>query len=149
MRRGMALVMVLAAVLAIVGCGSSEDDTLSKQEFNEQLKEVCVQGREERRTLLKNLAKEYYEERAVAPTDSYQAKNLLKLMAIVQDTTHEIVDIGLPEGEEKKVEDWIQMREEAAAKVEASPLGTRDNLQAIFEQTAAAGQALGVGSCDL
>jgi hypothetical protein len=148
-RRAMVLVVLLVSLLVVAGCGGSDDETLTKQEFTEQLKEVCVQGREERRTLLKNLAKEYYEERAVAPTDSYQAKNLLKLMAIVQDTTHEIVDIGLPEGEEEKVEDWIRMREEAAAKVEASPLGTRDNLQAIFEQTAEGGQALGVGSCDL
>ena len=141
--------MVVAAALAIAGCGGSDDDTLSKQEFTQQLKEVCAEGREERRTLLKNLAKEYYEERAVAPTDSYQAKNLLKLMAIVQDTTGEIADIGLPEGDEKKVEDWIRMREEAAAKVEASPLGTRDNIQAIFEETTVGSRALGVGSCDL
>jgi hypothetical protein len=122
---------------------------VSKQEFTEQLKEVCENGREARRVLLKNLAKEYYEERAARPTDSYQAGNLRKLMAIVQDTTAEIADIGLPEGEEKKVEDWIRMREEAAAKVEASPLGTRDNLQAIFENSYATSRTFGVGSCDL
>lgn len=122
---------------------------MSKQEFTKQLKEVCENGREARRLLLKNLAKEYYEERAARPTDEYQAGNIRKLMDIVQNTTAEIADIGLPEGEEKKVEDWIRTREEAAGKVEASPLGTRDNLQAIFERSYAGSQALGVGSCDL
>jgi hypothetical protein len=137
-------------VLAFAGCGGGGgDSTLSKQEFTKELKEVCENGREARRVLLKELAKEYYEERAHAPTDAYQAGNILKLVAIIQGTTDEIAAIGLPEGEEKKVEEWIRGREEAAAKVEASPLGTRDNLQAIFEGSYAASRALGVGSCDL
>jgi hypothetical protein len=144
------LIAVPALLLALAGCGGGSGDTsMSKQEFTKQLKEVCENGREARRLLLKNLAKEYYEERAARPTDEYQAGNIRKLMDIVQNTTAEIADIGLPEGEEKKVEDWIRTREEAAGKVEASPLGTRDNLQAIFERSYAGSQALGVGSCDL
>jgi hypothetical protein len=144
------LFAIPATLLAFAGCGGGSDDSsVSKQEFTSQLKEVCENGREARRLLLKNLAKEYYEERAARPTDEYQAGNIRKLMDIVQNTTAEIADIGLPEGEEKKVEDWIRAREEATAKVEASPLGTRDNLQAIFENSYAESQALGVGTCDL
>jgi hypothetical protein len=142
--------VVLAMTLASAGCGGGDSSTtVSKQEFTKELKEVCENGREARRLLLKELAKEYYEERARAPTDAYQAGNIRKLVAIIQGTTDEIAALDLPEGEEKKVEDWIRGREEAAAKVEASPLGTRDNLQAIFEGSYAASRALDVGSCDL
>jgi len=147
----MILLAVLAMMLAFAGCGEGDsgDSTVSKQEFTKELEEVCENGREARRLLLKELSKEYYEERAQAPTDAYQARNILKLVAIIKATTGEIAAIGLPEGDEKKVEDWIRGREQAAAKVEASPLGTRDNLQAIFEGSYTASRALGVGSCDL
>jgi hypothetical protein len=146
----MILFALLAMLIGFAGCGGgSSDSTVSKQEFTKELTEVCEEGREARQDLLGELSKEYYEERAHAPTDAYQAKNILKLAAIIRGTTAEIASLGLPEGEEKKVEDWIRGREEATAKVEASPLGTRDNLQAIYEGSYASSRALGVGSCDL
>jgi hypothetical protein len=149
-RRGMILFAVMATALAFAGCGGGGgDSTVSKQEFAKELEQVCKNGREARRLLLKELAKEYYEERAHAPTDAYQAGNILKLVDVIKETTAEIAEIGLPEGKEKQVEDWIRVREEAAAKVEASPLGTRDNLQAIFEGSYEASRSLGAGSCDL
>jgi hypothetical protein len=150
-RAAIAVFAILGITSFLFGCGggSSDNSPVTKQEFTEQLQAVCKEGREKRQELLKALSKEYYEERAARPTDSYQAKNLRKLMAILGSTTAKIAAIGLPKGEEKQVEEWIRMREEATAKVEASPLGTRDNLQAIFEGTAARSRALGLGSCDL
>jgi hypothetical protein len=147
--RGIILIAIAALLLALGGCGSSDDSSLSKEEFTKQLKQVCQKGGEERRALIKGIAKEYYEERAERATPEYQAENLRKLMATVQATTDEIAAIGLPEGEEKQVEEFIRTREEAAAKVEASPLGTRDNLEQIVQPIYGQAKKLGVGSCDL
>jgi outer membrane PBP1 activator LpoA protein len=150
MLRAITFCATAALILLLLGCGGGSDDSpIPKEEFTEQLQAVCKEGREKRQQLLKALSKEYYEERAARPTDSYQAKNLRKLMAIIGSTTAEIAAIGPLEGKEKQVEEWIRLREEATAKVEASPLGTRDNLQAIFEATAARSKALGLGTCDL
>jgi hypothetical protein len=122
---------------------------LSKKEFTEQLKQVCQKGGEEKRDLVEAMTKDYYEKRAGRATPEYQAENLRKLMAIIQGTTATIADIGLPEGEEKQVEEFIHTREETAARIEASPLGSRDNLEQLFQPIFGQAKRLGVGRCDL
>jgi len=142
------LFVVLALLAALAGCGS-DSSSVSKDEFTRELKLVCNKGLQERETLIKNLTQEYYEERAERATPEYQAKNLRSLMDVYQGTTEQIADIGLPEGEEEKVEALIKSREEAAAKVQASPLGTRDNLEIIFKDPDAKAEAFDAPSCAL
>ncbi|HSS41587.1 MAG TPA: hypothetical protein VLK37_03450 [Solirubrobacterales bacterium] len=141
---------VLAGLLAFAGCGGGDGpSSLSKAEYTHQLQLVCNKGAQERETLVTNISRDYYEKREQRTNTKYQEENLLKLIDTYQGTTEKISDLGLPEGDEKKAEEFIRAREEAAAKVEASPLGTRDNLQAIFENPNEKSQALGVGNCDL
>jgi hypothetical protein len=146
--KGMLVFVVLAALAVLAGCGGGGDSTLSKEEFTQKLKLVCNEGQQARQTLIQNISRDYYEHHAQAPTDQYQAKNLLKLIGTYQETTEKIADIGLPEGEEEKVEKFLQTREEAAAKVEASPLGVRDNFQTLLQGPEEEAEALGVGTCD-
>ena len=146
---GLILIVVVALVSVLAGCGGSDDSSLSKQEFTTQLKAACKKGHQDRETLVTNISRDYYEHHAGRATPEYQTENLLKLMDVYQGTTGAIADIGMPEGEEKKVEDFIHAREEAAARVEASPLGTRDNLEIIFKPAVEKSEELGVGACDL
>ncbi|HET8955958.1 MAG TPA: hypothetical protein VFN18_09905 [Solirubrobacterales bacterium] len=139
---------MLIALIAFAGCGGEDDSSLSKQEYTKQLQLVCNKGAQERETLVTSISRDYYTKREQRATPEYQAENLLKLVATYNTTTDNIRDIGLPEGDEDTAEAFIQAREEAAAKVEASPLGTRDNLQAIFDVPAEKAQELGVGTCD-
>lgn len=147
-RLGFAILM--AMLLVFVGCGGGgEDSSLSKDEYTQQLKLVCNEGLKERATLIRSLSKAYYEKRAQNPTPKYQAENLLKLIAVYQATTQAIADIGLPEGQEKEVEAFIHAREEAAAKVEASPIGTRDAIETIFKDSNEKAVALDAETCVL
>jgi hypothetical protein len=148
-RRGIVSIAIVALIAALAGCGEGDSSSLSKQEFTNQLKLACNKGKQERETLVTNISRDYYEHHAGRATPEYQTENLLKLMDVYQGTTKEIADIGLPDGSAKKVEAFLHAREEAAAKVEASPLGTRDNLEIIFKPAVEKGEALGVGSCDL
>jgi hypothetical protein len=148
-RRGSILLALLAVLGVLGGCGGGDSSTVSKEEFAQQLKLACNKGLQEQEKLVKDLTQEYYEEREERATPAYQAENLRKVMHTYQDTTDKISEMGLPEGEEQIVEDLIRAREEAAAKVDASPLGTRDNVEAIFKEADAKAKALGAPSCVL
>lgn len=148
MRRGSIFIAVMAVFALLAGCGGG-NSSLSKDEFARELKLVCNKGLQERETLIKNLTQEYYEQRAERATPKYQAENLRSLMNIYQGTTEQIAEIGLPEGEEEKVEALLHAREEAAAKVKASPIGTRDNLEIIFKEADQKAEAFSAPSCAL
>jgi len=146
--KGASLFAVLAVVLAFAGCGGGDDSTLTKAEYTQQLKLACNEGTQARETLIAEITRQYYEEREKPPTPQYQANNLRKLVDTYQATTKKISEIGLPEGEEKKAEAFVRAREEAAAEIEASPLGTRDNILRLFIDPEKKAEALGVGTCD-
>ncbi|HET9196970.1 MAG TPA: hypothetical protein VFN92_01780 [Solirubrobacterales bacterium] len=141
--------ILIAMLVGLTACGSDDSSSLSKEEYTQQLKLVCNEGLKDRETLTRELAKDYYENRAQNPTPEYQAENLVKMIHVYQGTTQSIADIGMPEGEEKKVEEFIREREEAAAKVEASPIGTRDAIETIFKEANEQAAALGAEGCVL
>lgn len=149
MRRGTILFAVLVMLLSAAGCGGGETSPPSKKEFAKQLKLACDKGRQERESLLKSISKEYYEDREERATPKYQNENLLKVIASYQETTDKIAALSAPTAEEAKLESFVRAREEAAAKVEASPAGTRDNLETIFQKPTEASEALGAGTCDI
>jgi DNA repair ATPase RecN len=146
--RGLILFAFLVVLVALDGCGSGSS-TVSKEEFAQELKLVCNKGLQEQEKLIRDLTQEYYEQREERATPEYQAENLRKVVDAYQNTTSKIAEIDLPEGEEEKVEDMIRAREEAAAKIEASPLGTRDNVEIIFRDADAQAKALDAPTCVL
>lgn len=145
MRKGTIVVAVLAMLLALVGCGDG-DSSLSKAEYKNEVRLVCNESEQRIEELVSQLKQEYQEREQVA-TAKYQAENLLKVIDSYDETTEELADIGLPEGEEKKVEAFIQEREEAAAKVKASPLGTRDAFPVIFKGANEMAEEVGAAGC--
>lgn len=147
MRKAIVGLAVAAALLAVVGCGG-DDSTVSKEEYDQELELICNKGLQEREELVSTINQEYEEKRSQKATTAYQVENLRKLIAVYQGTTEEIADIGLPEGQdEQKAEEFVEAREEAAAKVDASPLGTRDNLEGVFEKANELAEGFEAKSC--
>lgn len=147
MRKGISgIVVVLVLLLGVPGCGGG-DSTISKQEYDRQLEVVCNKGLKEREELISSIQRDYEERREQKTTTKYQVENLRKLISVYQGTTAEIADISLPEKDEQKAEEMVQAREVAAAKVQASPLGTRDAITTIFKEANDLAEELEAKSC--
>lgn len=139
---------LLISLLVIAGCGD-DSSSLSKREYEQQLELVCNKGIQERAELVTAVTHEFEEQRERKSSPQYEAENLKKLAAVYQGTTEQIDELGLPEQDPKKVEDFIRAREEAAAKVMANPLGARGNLEPIFQEANEMAESLGVKSCSM
>ena len=148
MGKGLAVLgALLISVFAMAGCG--EDSSLSQAEYEQQLELVCNTGIRERAELVSAVTREFEEQLERKTSPQYEAENLKKLAATYEHTTEEIDDLGLPEQDPEKIEELIQTREEAAAKVLADPLGARGNLDPIFEEADQVAESLGVKSCTM
>ncbi|HEY5942302.1 MAG TPA: hypothetical protein VIT89_05500 [Solirubrobacterales bacterium] len=144
-RKAIVGLAVAAALLVVAGCGS-DDSSISKQEYDQELELVCNKGLQEREELVSQLGKEFEEGKQKSNTKS-QTENIRKLIATYQGTTEEIADIGLPEKSEKKAEELVQEREKAAAKVEDDPLGSLGVTATTFEKANKVAEDLDAKSC--
>jgi membrane protein involved in colicin uptake len=118
------IAVVLIGLLGLTGCGG-DSSTISKAEYVQQLELVCNEGLQEREEFLVKGTKESAQKKKVdsqAEAEEKKAKSIREFIAIYAGTTEEIADVGLPEQAEKKAEELVQAREDAAAKVEADPL---------------------------
>jgi hypothetical protein len=143
--KAIVVLAVVASLLIATGCGS-DDSSISKQEYDQQLELVCNKGLKEREELFSAVTREY-EEQNKPESKEFQAEGIRKLTAIYEGTTEEIADIGLPEEKEKAAEELVTAREDAAAKVDADPLGARENLIAIFAKANKLAEELEAKSC--
>lgn len=143
MRKAIIGLAVAAALLA--GCGS-DDSSVSKAEYDQELELVCNKGLQEREEELSQLTKEF-EEKQKKPNSDSQSAAIRQLIAVYKETTEKIEDIGLPEGNEKKAEQLLAAREEAAAKVEADPLGSLGVTDTTFEKANKVAEDLEAKSC--
>lgn len=144
-RKAIVGLAVAAALLVVAGCGG-DDSSISKQEYDQKLELVCNKGLQEREELVSRLGQEFEEGKQKSNTKT-QTENIRNLIAVYQETTEEIADIGLPEQGEKKAEELVQEREAAAAKVEADPLGSLGVSATTFEKANKAAENLDAKSC--
>lgn len=137
-------------VFGLTGCGGGDGSTLSKAEYIQQLELVCNKGLQKREEFIENGNKEAEKNpkrESQAETEAVQAGHIRELMAIYSGTTKEIADLSPPEQVEKKAEELVQAREDAAAKVDADPVKAVGEGAALFAKTAKAAEDLEVSGC--
>lgn len=144
-RKAIVGLAVAGALLVGAGCGS-DDSSVSKQEYDQKLELICNQGLQEREELINDLSQEA-QEAPQKPNLELQKEYVLKLIGAYQQTTEEIDDIGLPEQKEKKAEELVEAREDAAAKVEADPIGSLGVTNTTFEKANKIAEELEAKSC--
>jgi len=137
------IVVVLVGLLGLQGCGGG-DSSISKAEYAQQLELACNKGLREREEFVAKLSK---EDPSKSSNPRQQAANIRGFVGVYVKTTEEIADIGLPEQGEKKAEEFVQAREDAAAKVESDPLSALANAPAIFAKANKIAAGLEVASC--
>jgi hypothetical protein len=105
-------------LVAITGCGSSSEDTLSKAEFEKQAAAICKKSEEERGKAIASVIEN------ADPKGDQQAQQeqvIKKAMPTYEEAAQQIEDLGAPEGQEEKVEALVEAMEEAADKSNADP----------------------------
>lgn len=147
MRKGITGLAVLGVSLLIMaGCGG-DSSTISEEEYALKLELVCNEGIQARQDLFSAVSQEYAELSEDERTTQVEVENLRKLVGTYQETTEKVAEIGLPEGNEKEAEEFVREREEAAAKIQASTLATREALPKIFEKPDKLAESLGGDGC--
>lgn len=146
-RKAKIVVGLMALILLAVGCGGS-DSTLTAKEFEQKLKVACNDGVRESSEVYERISNLYSEGKR-KPTRSFQTENLEKMMAVYENITEKIAEIGLPEEDGERAEALIQAREDAAAKATGDIWGTRNEYLVIFKDANEKARAYGASTCTL
>jgi hypothetical protein len=105
-------------LLAVAGCGSSGDETLSKAEFEKQAASICKEAEAKRGKIIASLIEKIDPKGDV---QAQQAELVTKAMPTYEEAAQQINDLGSPEGQEKKAEALVEAMEDAADKSNADP----------------------------
>ncbi|MDQ3724342.1 MAG: hypothetical protein M3335_00390 [Actinomycetota bacterium] len=112
-----------AAVVAfalLAGCGGSDEpEALTKAQFVKQATEVCRKGEKERGKIVERFAQEAKPGEAEAVKK--QEEVILEALPTYEKTITGLEELGVPEGDEQKVEDVIEAMKGAAENVKANP----------------------------
>jgi hypothetical protein len=160
--RFIALLAAVAATLVVVaGCGSSDDSTtdggdtdattasLTKAEFVEQGNAICSDGNEEIESGIEEFAEENGLSGNDQPTEA-QVEELATdiLIPSIAKQVEGLRNLGVPSGEEKEVEAFLDKAASAVEKVEAdTSLLTDEEGGSPFASVNREAAALGLTTC--
>lgn len=155
MKKG--LIAVLAGVLAValfaVGCGSSSDTTgstasLTKAEFLKQGNVICAAGNKEINAGFEQFSKEKGFSKKNQPTQADFEEGAEEVVVpSVRKQIDQIRELGAPEGEEEKVEAFLDNAEAQLEKGEEDASLLADENNDLFASVKKEADAIGLTSC--
>lgn len=115
-----AAVVLAALAMVIAGCGGDGDDTtaLTKAQFTKQANALCTKSDEERKAEYRARAENGQEF-----TDSEQEELFIEVfIQPFQEMVGELEDLGVPQGDEQKLEEIFSEMKKGGKVLEGDPL---------------------------
>lgn len=112
--------LLVAAALAMFGCGSSSSSELTKSEFLQQANEACRKGEKERLEAMEAKARKFNIGVGQLAPPAQQEQIVLAAMDSYEKTTEELKELA-PSDEAEKLDPIIEAREETAEMVREDP----------------------------
>ena len=151
------LIALIGAVVAFAalaaGCGSSSSTTdstasLSKAEFAKQGNAICEAGNKEINAGFEEFAKEHEFSKKNQPTQAELEEGAEEIVVpSVRGQIDQIRELGAPEGEEEKVEAFLENAEAQLEKGEEDASLLADENNELFASVNKEAKALGLTSC--
>ena len=150
------LIALIGAVVAFAalaaGCGSSSTTdsgaSLSKAEFVKQGNAICEAGNKEINTGFEEFSKENEFSKKNQPTQADFEEGAQEIVVpSVSKQIDQIRELGAPEGEEEKVEAFLENAEAQLEKGEEDPSLLADENNNLFASVNKEGKALGLTAC--
>ena len=147
---------LLAMALLVAGCGSDSDTgtasdeapaALAKPQFVKQANQICAQGLKEKDQAVAVSLKESAQ--AGGPPTSKDIEKMVEeaVLPSYDKTIDQLGQLGVPKGDEAKVEKMIGEFEAAIKTAEADPVkATKKN---VFEAADEAAEDYGLDACNL
>jgi len=145
------IVAVIAAVLFAVGCGGSDDsdssaNSISKEEFITKADTICKKGTERMQAAIGDVLKDQPNITKVSKDE--QLAIVAKVMVpSVSREVKELRALGVPDGDDEKVDAMITALEEGVETAEQDPEVVTKSSDAIFGIASRIGGEYGLTVC--
>jgi len=145
-KKVVALVGVLALLVLSAGCGSGDDNSLTKAEFVKQADAICKKGEKKKNDSLVSAYKK-------VGSENKESKNAQEEIIVdvalppISKMIEELDGLGALNGEEEKAERMVEAFEEEAENVEEDPAGTIAGKVGNFDEANKIAKELGMEDC--
>jgi hypothetical protein len=149
--RGTFVAAAMVVALVLVGCGgggdsSSSASSISKEEFITKADAICKQGTERLQKAIAGLLRK--QPNITKVTKGEQEKIVATVMVpSVSREARELRALGVPEGDDEKVDAMITALEEGVETAEQDPVAVTKSSDAIFGITSRIAGEYGLTAC--
>lgn len=140
--------VVLAAALVVAGCGSDSDTApISKAEFIKQADAACQESQKAIQEDFSDYLEEHQDQKKATEQD-YAELVATVFVPNAEAEVEAIRDLGVPSGDEKKVEALIAAREESIETATNDPQAVINDGEKVFAPSRKLAAEYGLEVCD-
>ncbi|HUC07461.1 MAG TPA: hypothetical protein VMR96_05170 [Solirubrobacterales bacterium] len=142
------VVAAVAAALLIAGCGddSSSADSISKEEFIVKADAVCKKGTERMQAAIAKVLKDQLNITKVSKDDQEEIVTKVMVPSVSREVK-ELRALGIPDGDDERVDAMITALEEGVETAERDPEVVTKSSDAIFGIASRIGGEYGLAVC--